>query len=493
MIRRRRPRLESPAALSIAAVAVGLAFGGCDRGDSTSPRHGSIFERTRPSDLKVLLIGIDGATFDVADPLLKAGNMPTLARLIERGSYARLRSENPMLSPAIWTTIATGMPRRLHQIHDFLSRGRGDAAHPVLTSTADRKTLAIWNLVGPFAKSVGVIGWWVTWPAEPVRGFVVSDRVAHSRWQSWTAGPTDRNLTYPESLIDEIKTLVVDPMKPPMDEIGALADWTESERKEMLGARHPIPFHGPSVLKFGYCEQRTYENVALRLLPKGQPDLSLVFLIATDPISHTFWHYFQPAAFRAGVDADAARRLGRVIPGMYEHNDRYLSALLSAVDPKTVVIIVSDHGFQPSGKLPSETTSIDYREVGIERTESLGRPVNVGMTGIHHLDGFFAASGGPIRKGAVPTTQPTVLDVTPTILALMGLPVARDMPGRVLTELIEPEFLAKHPVTYIDSYEDYIDRAAISQAAQGDESQRLEYLKSLGYIGESTTQPGMLE
>jgi predicted AlkP superfamily phosphohydrolase/phosphomutase len=73
------------------------------------------------------------------------------------------------------------------------------------------------------------------------------------------------------------------------------------------------------------------------------------------------------------------------------------------------------------------------------------------MTGIHKLNGVLIAAGGPILPGVRFETQPTIADVTPTVLALMGLPVARDMSGRVLTEMIDPEFLARHPVQTIAS------------------------------------------
>ena len=87
---------------------------------------------------------------------------------------------------------------------------------------------------------------------------------------------------------------------------------------------------------------------------------------------------------------------------------------------------------------------VDYRRLGINRIEKLDRPVTVGMSGIHHIDGTFIASGGPIMRGARFKTQPSIADITPTILALMGLPVGRDMAGRVLEEIINPEFLVLH-------------------------------------------------
>src|SRR5689334_8640300 len=69
----------------------------------------------------VLVIGADGLTFDVLDPLIAAGKTPHIAALLARGSRAVLMSEEPMRSPALWTTIATGQPRAAHGIYDFVT------------------------------------------------------------------------------------------------------------------------------------------------------------------------------------------------------------------------------------------------------------------------------------------------------------------------------------------------------------------------------------
>jgi hypothetical protein len=109
--------------------------------------------------------------------------------------------------------------------------------------------------------------------------------------------------------------------------------------------------------------------------------------------------------------------------------------------------------------------------------------IAVGQSGKHQLDGVLIASGGPILRGA--KLSASVRDIAPTILALLGLPVPRDMDGRVLTELLDPEFLARHPVKRIPSYETLIDRAALrSAAAAGEDSaeEKKEMLRSLGYI-----------
>src|SRR4029453_12281030 len=122
----------------------------------------------------------------------------------------------------------------------------------------------------------------------------------------------------------------------------------------------------------------------------------------------------------------------------------YRAGLLKEVSKDTVVMVVSDHGFEASGRLPQKRPAGEYAEsFEKERAQALaagtGTPRPPGQP---TRDGIFIAAGGPIRKGVA--ASGSVLDISPTILALMGLPVPSDMKGRVLTEILEPDFLARH-------------------------------------------------
>ena len=417
--------------------------------------------RAPRTGVKVLLVGIDGASFRVLDPLLAAGRLPTFAALRARGASGVLRSENPMISPALWTTIATGRPRREHGITGFLvpepGRRRGR-----LVSSDDRATLALWNLASALGRSVGFFGWWATWPAEPVNGWMVSDRMTRERWVEFAAGGQEDRLTFPEALAGELRPLVVDPLALPMAAVDRLVALDAAERAELAAATRPLFGHGLSVFKFAFASQLSYERMALHLLGRRQPDLAGVFLVANDPVSHTFWHYYEPEAY-PGVEPRRAARLGRLVPALAEHNDSYLEELLGRLDPATVVIVVSDHGFQASGKLPLEKPPPEGFTAAAAAGAAAPELIAVGQSGKHHLDGLFMAAGGPIRPGV--RVEATLYDVAPTVLALLGLPVPADLPGRVLEEAIDPAFLARHPVRRIDSYETLVDRAALRSGA----------------------------
>ncbi|PYQ11153.1 MAG: hypothetical protein DMH00_09005 [Acidobacteria bacterium] len=313
-------------------------------------------------------------------------------------------------------------------------------------------------------------------------GWIVSDRMVRSRYTEWYDGARSEFLTFPRNLAANLQSLLVDPSRPPLPEFRELVELSPGEMAEFLSVRKPILGHGLGVLKFSYCEQRTYEEVALRMLSREQPDLTGIYLIANDPISHTFWHYYEPGRFQ-GVASDEAKRLGLLIPNISVHNDRYLSRLMKLISKDTVVMVVSDHGFEASGRLPKARPTDQFADSFEQaRAEALKNgTVSLGQSGEHTRDGVFIAAGGPIRKGV--SMKGSVLDITPTILALMGLPVPEDMNGRVLTEILDPGFLARQPVRSIPSYNMYLKRDVLSIATRPEEEQeKLEMLRSLGYI-----------
>jgi len=431
--------------------------------------------------LKVLLVGIDGATWRVAAPLADAGELPVVQSLRERGTQGLLRSDRPMKSPALWTTVATGYGRGRHGIDGFTYTVPGRDGQVLVNSTL-RKVPALWDLTGPAGLESGIVGWWATWPAEPLAGWMVTDRLTRSRWSEWSDGVPTRWLTYPEELTRSLLVQVRDPGRVTAADVAEIVELEGGERAEFEAAQHPVRAHALSVLKFAWATQRSYEEMAAQLLAsEGQPDLTAVFLVATDPISHTFWHHWEPEAFGLEPGPEHAR-LGAAVPNIYRHNDAYVGRLLELVDEETVVMIVSDHGFHASGRLPQPAGSEELAGAFDESGEALDDDiVAVGQSGAHQRDGILLAAGGPIRTMKVEGA--TLFDVAPTVAVLLGLPVAEDLPGRVLTEMIDPAFLERHPVRTVPTWEGSVERRIrdLDEASSVDPAAE-EMLRSLGYI-----------
>ena len=123
-----------------------------------------------------MLIGIDAGDWLTINPLVQKGVLPSFARLKMSGRTGVMLSTPPLVSPIIWTTIATGMPPDKHGVLDFVVDTASGGQEPV--QSVDRRGPALWSLFSAQDRTVDVIGWWATWPAEHVRGTIVSDRLA---------------------------------------------------------------------------------------------------------------------------------------------------------------------------------------------------------------------------------------------------------------------------------------------------------------------------
>src|SRR6185503_11078732 len=117
---------------------------------------------------RVLLVGIDGVEWNVLRPLLAEGKCPNLRSLMDRGSFGRLATMEPTLSPILWTTIATGRTPEQHGILGFTD------ADLRQYSSAQRRGRAVWNIADRYEHESRVCGWRIAWPAEKIRGTMVS-------------------------------------------------------------------------------------------------------------------------------------------------------------------------------------------------------------------------------------------------------------------------------------------------------------------------------
>jgi hypothetical protein len=173
-------------------------------------------------DRRLLVFGIDGATWTVIDRLFGEGRLPNLARLVREGSRAPLRTLVPTHSPRIWTTLATGVLPEVHGILDFVVRIPG-TDRTNLPSSAQRRVAALWNVLSDHGYRVGVANWWASYPAEPIDGFVISDRASPVRRASYrstlrlsddgVAGRHDGE-THPPELAKALDSLLDPPGEP---------------------------------------------------------------------------------------------------------------------------------------------------------------------------------------------------------------------------------------------------------------------------------------
>ena len=140
---------------------------------------------------KVLVIGLDGATFDLLAPWIERGRLPTLARLIEEGVSGTLESTSPPISSAAWASFATGKNPGKHGIVDFV-HPEENGYRVTIVNSKKRGSKALWNLISEAGGQVGVVGVPVTYPPEEVNGFMISGFLAPSSKSDYTYPPSLR-------------------------------------------------------------------------------------------------------------------------------------------------------------------------------------------------------------------------------------------------------------------------------------------------------------
>ena len=407
---------------------------------------------SRPPGRRVALVGIDGADWLAVDPLIAAGRLPAFARLRAHGRTGILLATPPLVSPLVWTTIATGRRPEDHRILDFMVDLPSGGQAPV--PSTERRTAALWNVFSDRGRTVGVIGWWATWPAEPVDGTIVSDRVAPQL--AGPSTPLDARAVHPAALLPDVSARLVRASDLlPAD----LAAYLPGARPPAAGAAAAPGerFRDPAAhLAAVVASTRTTERLAGWLVARGQPDLLMVYTEAVDSLSHRFVR-----------NRENGRR---VIDRAYVDADALLQQIASAVEPSTWILVCSDHGFYPA-------------DAGIDADPAeLAGPA----TAWHRPWGIVAAIEAGALAGRTPADAPgdagtvTPLDIAPTLLHAAGLPVSLEMPGRAVRGLLPPE-AAGRQVERVRSFEPY-RRGATTTPEDAASALAVERLQALGYV-----------
>lgn len=440
---------------------------------------GAFRVRTAASAEPLLVVGVDGADWRLIERLFVRGELPNLGALRERGAWGPLRTIRPTLSPAIWTTVVTGRTPKDHGVENFIrQRIRGvDETLPRLKPIAGvgfralmesleyggqvftspivssmRRVPAFWSIASAYGSPVSVVQWWGTWPAEPVAGYVVSERAYLSRGH-------EEAVTYPPDLYDEIAPLILHREEVSLDQARRFIALTPDEFRAMQERPHAAVGRDiESELTAFLALFETTRRMALHLIEKGraafgQPTDLLVLFRIVDQTCHSSLH--RSELVRRGAAGDEIHKHGGVVSGAYRELDRVLGELLQAFGPGNVVVL-SDHGFQLEGEQ--------------------GKPSYQHM---HAPDGIFIGVGSPFRPGRIDNLS--VYDVFPLLLYLKDLPLARILEGRLDERLIQATRLAERPVRRVARY-DALARAPRASGAPEVDREMIERLRALGYL-----------
>jgi predicted AlkP superfamily phosphohydrolase/phosphomutase len=514
--------------------------------------------------MKVFVLGLDGATWDLLSPLVRAGELPHLASLIERGASGTLRSVFPPLSPVAWTAMMTGQNAGRHGIFEFLEYAHNPLRGRVNSSRTIRAEL-IWEIAGRYGKRTVAGGVPMSYPHRPAPGFFLGDFLSPPHAPDFASDPV---------LFAELERALGAPYRP----------WSTAVHD---GGREAEALDDLT----DFLDQHV--RAIQFLMRRCAWDLFVFDLMAIDRIQHELWHVWD-LSHRAARGRE--RELGALrerFLGFWRRLDEGLGAIVEALPPGAALIVMSDHGFgpiewyvnfnvwllergylalkpslyvrqkqwfyrrgitpewfynkmaawgwagqrvgrfqgkqqswverlarslflsarhidwsrtrayaqgnfgqiflnragrQPRGcvapadarrlldELKAELATLPHPETGeplieriYEREELYNGPYAplapdltvvlrdwryrtiglhdfttnqvispaFGPTGDHRMDGILIAVGPPFRPGAIPDGA-TLLDIAPTILHLLGIPVPDTMDGRALTEILDP-------------------------------------------------------
>ncbi len=410
---------------------------------------------------RTTVVALDGADWRIALPLVRQGKLPVVAALTHAGSRGTMRT-NPDFrwSPVIWTTIATGKLPEKHGVTSFMAAVPG-LPRKIPTPSTARTCRAIWNIFSERERTCGFVGWWVTWPAETVNGFMVSDHFSVSRFDLGVNFEADVNVpaleekqTYPEDLVREIESFKV-----PRHTVGR----ADLARFADLPADYVFPeefrkFDRSSEFAIAYSVDRTHFGAGRKLLQEKDPELFGIFFQGADILQHFNWEFIDPQGTGTNPPPSERRAWTMSIERYYTFADGLIGSLVEAGGDGRAVVVVSDHGFRP----------------GTERYEKKH------ISGEHRRQAFFVFAGPGLQRARIEPDADAV-DVTPTILAYHGLPAARDMDGVPLAGCFTEEWVASHSAQAIDTYETsplQMPELPTSSVSEGLE----ERIRSLGYI-----------
>lgn len=428
------------ASLFVLATFASLVLPLAARGDAVDP----VGISTKPADRgsapiaaagpRVTMILLDGASLDYVLPRIAEGRLPAFARLYEKGAVMDLATVRPTQANPVWAAVATGMYPSKNGIRSaaFYSARGDDGVVDLLPDHCFSHALVhlgfirdqpnasitwharpLWLIASDAGLRVGVVRWPLTYPAQNVNGFIVSDRFHDlvGSISEFDGAATPRDIL---PLLDAAFLQTSSGGEPEASGIATLGTPEESALRR----------------------DRAYSVATHDLVAQMAPRLTAVRYEGLDTVGHYYLRYTQPRTFR-DVPEEERRRFSQAIDRYYSFIDGEIGATLEALAPEDLLVIVSGFGIQPMNPVKQTIGRL------------LGDP---DFSGTHERapDGFLMAYGGAVEPGRRP--RGSIVDVAPTVLYFLGLPAARDMDGFARADLFTRAFTADRPIVFIPSY-----------------------------------------
>ncbi|MDQ2866806.1 MAG: alkaline phosphatase family protein [Verrucomicrobiota bacterium] len=377
---------------------------------------------------KILLVGWDAAELSIIMPMIDAGEMPQLERLMNDGAIGSLNTIQPLFAPLLWTSVATGkLPQEHGVLASFEPDPSGRGVRPFASES--RRTNALWNILRAENLRAHVIGWPATAPAEPSNGVIVSDifNKASASADDW---PLPRGAVSPEKLAEDFAELRLHP-----------TEFSTEQLKEFVpGINTAIDDPLVWALAHHLAECSSTQFAATYALDNQPWDFAAVYFDALDPICRDFLQFAPPRL--AHIAPAKSELFQNVVRETYRLYDQMLGKLLELAGNDATVIVCSASGYFTGEERP--VLRDDEHGSGAITQRPRGFAIMRGP-GIRRDEWFYGAD---------------ILGVTPTIFTLLGLPIGADMRGRPWVQALEN---APEKIDVIESWEARLPRKSAAR------------------------------
>ena len=384
---------------------------------------------------RLMMLLLDGASLEYILPRVADGRLPAFARLLEKGAVMDLATVRPTQPDPVWAAVATGMYPSKNGVRSAASYyARNDAravdllpdhcfSHVLVhlgfvrdepNAATTWRARPLWSIISSAGVPVGVARWPLTYPAEDVNGFLITDRF--------------------HQVVGSIAEF--DRAASPRDILPALAEAFARpvDVSDVLPAS--AGDGGTSPEASALRRDRLYSRAMHDFAAEMRPRFTALRYDGLDVVGHYYLRYTQPRTFR-DVPEEQRRRFSQVIDRYYAFVDGEVGAALEGLDPGDLLMVVSGFGMQPMNPAKQAIGRI------------LGDP---DFSGTHERapDGFLIAYGIAAEPGH--HQRGSIVDIAPTALYFLGLPAARDMDGFARSDLFTRDFTADRPIVFIPSY-----------------------------------------
>ncbi|HEX6292684.1 MAG TPA: alkaline phosphatase family protein [Herpetosiphonaceae bacterium] len=275
---------------------------------------------------RVLIIGLDGATWDVLDPWMRDGTLPNLARLRQQGSWGALHSSIPPITAAAWSTFMTGKRPGKHGVYHFVKLFDDDAptaSEPELVSARSLKSPALWDVIAHHDQHVVLVNIPLTYPPRPVNGVMITGLLTPS------SAPV---FTHPPELSARLAEYQID-----LERFMDKTPHVDTFEPELTAPSLAL------VEEFRQMEERR-ATVSLELMESEPWDFFMVVFTSTDRMGHYLWPYHRSPQ---PDDPPDVQQLCQAVRDVYVRLDEIVGELVARAGEQTVTLVMSDHGMGP--------------------------------------------------------------------------------------------------------------------------------------------------